>query len=187
MGRFYDGDIQGKFWFGIQDSNDVENLVIINSHIYFSWKACNCVAEIDYDNYCRQCYKSIDEHIEGAIEAEEYEDECLYYEECSQGYSLDKGTHYEELVTNMEKLRKEIPEEIIKEFKKIEQNDKILDAFTGVFDKTHPLINKVNDDFVLGGKTKIENLAELVARYTLGYQIEYCLRTTDSCNINCEY
>ena len=23
MGRFYTGDIEGKFWFGIQDSNDI--------------------------------------------------------------------------------------------------------------------------------------------------------------------
>jgi hypothetical protein len=192
MGRFYDGDIQGKFWFGIQDSNDVENLVTIDPNTYYSWKACNCVAEIDDDNYCRQCYNSVDEHIELAIEAEEYEDKCLYYEDCCQGYTIDKCTHYEELLTNMEKLKKEIPEEIIKEFENIQQTDNILDAFTGVFDKTHPLINKVNDDFVFGEtvfgeKTKKKNLAELVARYTLGYQIEYCLRTTDSCNINCEY
>jgi len=24
MGRYYDGDIEGKFWFGVQDSNDAE-------------------------------------------------------------------------------------------------------------------------------------------------------------------
>jgi hypothetical protein len=191
MGRFYDGDIQGKFWFGIQDSDDVENLVTIKGNTDYSWKACNCCAEVDED-YCRQCYETKEEHIEAAVEAGEYDDECLHYEDNSQGYSLDKGTHYEELLTNMENLKKEIPEEIIKEFEKIEQNDKILDAFTGVFDQTHPIVNKVNDDFVFGEtvfgeKTKKKNLAELVARYTLGFQIEYCLRTTDSCNINCEY
>jgi len=177
MGRFYNGDIEGKFWFAVQDSNDIENLVTVVSNVYYSWKSCNCSAEID-EKYCRQCYQNIDEHIEAAIEEEEYEDECLYYEECCQGYSLDKCTHYEELVKNMENLKKEIPEEIIKEFEKIEQNDKILDAFTGVFNQIHPLINSDSD------KKKI---SVLVARYTLGYQIEYCLRTTESCNINCEY
>ena len=191
MGRFYDGCIQGKFWFGIQDSDDVENLVTIKGNTDYSWKACNCCAEVDED-YCRQCYETKEEHIEAAIEAEEYEDECLYYEESSHGYCLDKETHYEELVTNMENLKNEIPEEIITEFEKIEQNDKILDAFTGVFDKTHPLINKINDDFVFGEtifgeKTQKKELSVLVARYTLGYQIEYCLRTTDYCNITCEY
>ena len=64
--------------------------------------------------------------------------------------------------------------------------DKILDAFTGVFDQTHPIINKINDDFVYS-ESKKKEVAMLVARYTLGSQIEYCLRTTDSCNVNCEY
>jgi len=78
----------------------------------------------------------------------------------------------------MADLKKEIPEEIIAEFDKIEQNNDILDAFTGVFNNTHQILNK-RDDLP-------KNLSELVARYTLGYQIEYCLRTTDSCNVSCE-
>lgn len=184
MGRYYDGDIKGKFWFGIQDSDDIENLVNITPNIEYAWKACNCCAEVDED-YCRQCYETKEEHIEAAVEAEEYDDECLRYEENSQGYCLDKITHYEELVTNMENLKKEIPEEIIKEFEKIEQNDKILDAFTGVFEQTHPIINKINDDFVYSESIK-KGFAILVARYTLGYQIEYCLRTTEYCNVICE-
>lgn len=182
MGRFYDGDIQGKFWFGVQDSDDVKNLVTIREHTYYSWKACNCAAEIDDDDYCRQCYETKDDHIEAVIEEEEYEDECLYYEECSHGYSLDKSTHYEDLVTTMENLKKEIPEEILKEFETIEQNDKILDAFTGVFNNMNDIITRVLDD-----KKERHSARILVARYTLGFQIEYCLRTTDVCNINCEY
>ena len=186
MGRFYNGDIEGKFWFGVQDSDDVENLVTVNAYVYYSWKICNCVAEIDAYNYCNQCYDSISEHIEAAVKDEEYEDEHLYYEEITQGYSLDKETHYDELKKNMEDLRKKIPEEIIQEFDKIEQTDKILDAFTGVFDN----ISKVVSNY-FGGLPQLgdENrmLVKIVARYTLGYQIEYCLRTTDDCNINCEY
>ena len=85
----------------------------------------------------------------------------------------------------MELLKKEIPEEIINEFNKIEQNDKILDAFTKVFDKTHEIINKLNDSVY--SDTQKRRIATLVARYTIGYQIEYCLRTTDSCQVNCEY
>lgn len=181
MGRFYDGDIQGKFWFGIQDSNDVEELVTITCNTYFSWLVCHCVAEIDED-YCKQCYDSKEEHIEAAIEEESYEDECLYYEEGTQGYSLDKSTHYEELLTNMNNLKKEIPEGIIKFFENIEQNDKILDAFTGVFND----INKYIDEKPKDSK-EYNKLLVLIARYMLGFQIEYCLRTTDSCNIICEY
>ena len=186
MGRFYDGDIQGKFWFGIQDSDDINKLVTITEQVYYSWKCCNCSAEIELSSFCKDCYESKDEHIEAAIEEENYEDESLYYEDNCMGYSLDKETHYEELVKNMELLKKEIPEEIINEFDKIEQNDKILDAFTKVFDKTHEIVNKLNDDFVYSDTEK-RRIAILVARYTIGYQIEYCLRTTDSCQVNCEY
>ena len=37
MGRFYSGDIEGKFWFGVQSSGDVENLVTITPHTFYSW------------------------------------------------------------------------------------------------------------------------------------------------------
>ena len=185
MGRFYSGDIEGKFWFGIQDSDDIENLVTIKGNTDYSWKVCNCVAEIDDDDYCKVCYENKEQHVEGAIEEGEYDEDdindCLYYEDCSHGYSLDKGTHYEELVTNMENLKKEIPDNIINFFNNIEQNDKILDAFTGVFNDINKHIGDNNND------KERHNLLVLIARYTLGYQLEYCLRTTDSCNINCEY
>ncbi len=75
MGRFYNGDIEGKFWVGVQDSDDVENLVTIGSYKYYSWKVCNCSAEIDSANYCRDCYDCIREHIEAAVEEEEYDDQ----------------------------------------------------------------------------------------------------------------
>ena len=82
----------------------------------------------------------------------------------------------------MELLKQEIPEEIIKKFENIEQTDDILNAFTGVFDKYLPVINEKKEE-----KGEKKELSVLVARYTLGYQIEYCLRTTGSCNVNCEY
>jgi hypothetical protein len=184
MGRFYDGDIQGKFWVAVQESSDVENLVTINPIQDYSWKVCHCSVDTDSEKYCRDCYDCIREHIEAATDEGEYEDECLYYEDSSQGYILDKETHYEELVKNMELLKKEIPEKIINEFEKIEQNDKILDAFTGVFNEP---MKYINDDDKNTDDNKKQQLRVFLARYILGYQIEYCLRTTESCNINCEY
>ena len=185
MGRFYDGDIQGKFWFGIQDSDDIEKLVTITGQEYYSWKCCHCSAEIETSDFCNDCYESKEEHIETVKEESNYEDECLYFEDNWIGYSIDKEIHYEELIQNMGLLKKEIPEEIINEFNNIEQNDKILDAFTKVFDKTHEIINKLKDNVY--SDTEKRRIAILVARYTLGYQVEYCLRTTDGCHINCEY
>ena len=188
MGRFYNGDIEGKFWFGVQNSDDIENLVNITPNTDYSWKACNCCAEVDCMDYCKTCYETKEEHINDAIEQEEYDDSCLYYEECSHGYNLDKEIHYQELVDNMELLKQELPEEVIKHFENIEQNDDILNAFTGVFDQYLPFVNEKKEE--KEGEEKGEEkkeLAVLVARYTLGYQIEYCLRTTDMCNVNCEY
>ena len=182
MGRLYTGDIEGKFWFGVQDSDDIENLITIKGITDYYWKVCNCIAEIDHDHYCRDCFETKEEHIEATIEDEEYQDKCLYYEDSSHGYSVDKDIHYNELIKNMESLKKEIPIEIISEFDKIEQNDKILDAFSGVFNNMNNIITSV----VELDKER-HNMRVLVARYTLGYQIEYCLRNTDSCNINCEY
>ena len=180
MGRFYDGDIEGKFWFGIQSSSDIENLVTITPCMYYSWKICNCSAEIDCQEYCHDCYKSKEDHIKAVTENEEYDDETLYYEEQACGYSLDKETHYLELQDNMNKLRTEISEEIIKGFDTLYRSDDILNAFTGVFNNTHKSIDNIKDE------KEQKRVAELVARYTLGYQIEYCLIKQGDCHINCE-
>ena len=180
MGRFYHGDIEGKFWVGVQNSDDIENLVNITPNTEYSWKSCNCFAEIDCMDYCKTCYETKEEHIDDIVEQGEYEDKSLYYEECSHGYFLDIDTHYQELMDNMNELKTKIGIEIIKEFDKIEQTDDILNAFTGIFDKVLPYINNME-------KQDRQKLAVLVARYTLGYQIEYCLRTIGSCNVNCEY
>jgi hypothetical protein len=182
MGRHYNGDIHGKFWFGIQDSNDITNLITIDSYQYYNWKICGCCADIEGSNYCTDCYSSIKEHIEDIKANDDYDDACLYYEECCQDYNIDKSTHYQELVDNMNKLKKGINDEIIEEFDKIPQDDNILDAFTGVFDNVLPFINKMKEE-----KQEKKELEILVARYTLGFQIEYCLRKTGVCNVACEF
>ena len=180
MGRFYSGDINGKFWFGIQDSDDISNLVTIDYHTEYTWKICNCTANLDNDNYCTDCYSSITEHIDDAIMEEDYDDECLYYEDSTITYNLDKEQHYSELLHNMNELKTKINKNIIEEFEKIEQNDKILDTFTGIFDDSIKLLNKIKNE----EEHKVQ--AILVARYTIGYQMEYCLKIQDECNINCE-
>jgi hypothetical protein len=83
----------------------------------------------------------------------------------------------------MNKLKSRMNEDFINEFDKIEQNEKILNAFSGVFNKACSII----DDMKFENNEEQKTVCELAARYTLGYQIEYCLRTTDSCNILCEY
>ena len=35
MGRYYGGDIEGKFWFGVQNSWDISNLVDIKYSVEY--------------------------------------------------------------------------------------------------------------------------------------------------------
>jgi hypothetical protein len=185
MGRYYNGDISGKFWFGIQDSNDIHNLITMDSYKYYNWKKCGCCADIEGSNYCNCCYNTLKEHIDDVKNDDDYEDNCLYYEECCQDYNIDKSVHYQELVDSMSELKKEINDEIIEEFDKIPQDDNILDAFTGVFDNSLKLLNSLNKE--IQEKQEKKKLETLVARYTLGYQIEYCLRKNETCNVSCEF
>ena len=197
MGRFYHGSIEGKFWFGVQSSDDISNLVTIKYVMSYSWKSCHCCAEIDIDNddedkYCKDCYESKEEHEESVIEEDgENEDNCLYYEEQTICYHLDKDSHYDELKKNMDILKSKIDPKITDEFDKIEQNDKILDAFTGVFDNSLKILNEIEKEKEEENNKNESDVnkdyIELVARYTIGYQLEYCLRTTeDDCYVNCE-
>ena len=184
MGRYYSGDIEGKFWFGVQSSGDVENLVNITPHTYYSWIGCGCNAEIADETYCHSCFQSQTEHEEAVMEENEDADlECLYMEMQSNGYSLDESTHYSELLDNMNKLKSSLNKNFINEFGKIEQNEKILDAFSGVFNNACSII----DDMKFENDKEAKKVCELAARYTLGYQIEYCLRTQSTCDVQCEY
>ena len=91
MGRFYSGQISGKFWFGVQSSTDasyfgVEPTDIVNYHV------CNCTyEECGTDpNYCTSCYSSYEEHIQSMIDEDiDLEEESLE----SSSKCLDVGLH----------------------------------------------------------------------------------------------
>lgn len=79
-GRFYSGDISGKFWFGVQSSDDISTLVPYVPIQNYIWKSCGCYVdeEIREGKYCKDCYDSIDSHILEVKEEENYEDGLLY-------------------------------------------------------------------------------------------------------------
>lgn len=181
MGRFYSGDINGKFWFGIQDSDDISNLINVSYYRDYCWKICGCIADINKHNYCSDCYTSIEDHINEAVDEEEYENECLYYKDETINYLLDNNSHSDELLINMNTLSKYIPMEIIDEFNKIPESDSILNTFSGVFEN----LNNIVMSFDFSNYDK-EKLLIYIARYSLGFQIKYCLKTKESCYISCE-
>ena len=183
MGRYYYGDIEGKFWVGVQSSGDICELNDIEPNNSYLWKVCLCSADVSSQDdvlsqYCKDCYKSRDEHIQAALdEGEDDDNDTLYFEDNFIGFNIEKSTHYQELLDSMEKIKQLIPHDIVQSFENIEQTDDILNAFTGVFDTTHNLINNTDNSH----ETEV-----LIARYTLAYQIEYCLRNNDSCEVSCE-
>jgi len=185
MGRFYSGDIEGKFWFGIQSSNDIENLIHIVPQQSYIWKDCGCMVE-DINNhvYCSDCYNSKEEHETGAIEDEDFDENNneLYIEEQSISYTIDKEEHYGELIKTLDNLKLKLHKDILNSFDKIEQNDKILNAFEGIFDNSVSCLNKIQ----IETNDNLRNHSEILARYTLGYQIKYCLEQNDTCYVICE-
>lgn len=181
MGRFYGGDIEGKFWFGVQSSDDISTLLNISCESNYIWKVCGCVAEINDYDYCDDCYSSKEQHIKDTVEEEEYEDDCLYMDEQNISYNIDKDDHYEELINNLKILEHHIPKTIMNEFNNIPQDDNILNAFTGVFNKVFTIFDSLELNEI-----QKQKIAVYTARYTLGYQIKYCLEKKDSCGVYCE-
>lgn len=78
MGRYYHGDITGKFWFGVQNSDDAKYFGVEPEFLH-EFHECGCHIEIyDHDDprltdqlYCTDCYSSVEEHRE----AIDYSDE----------------------------------------------------------------------------------------------------------------
>jgi hypothetical protein len=73
MGRYYEGNIVGKFWTCVQDSACIERYGgTVESQ--FEWNGCGCCAEEDCeDEYCSGCYDSYEEHLAALDEGDEPE------------------------------------------------------------------------------------------------------------------
>ena len=186
MGRFYWGDIEGKFWFGVQSSNDIENLISISHNSIYSWKVCNCNVDNKNDTYCHDCYDSYKDHKKAIYEEEDEEcdddddTEELYDEDNTIVYDINKEDHYDELLKSLKELRSHISEKVLNAFDNISYDEKLLNAFEGAFNETSNIYNEESD--------KEDNMTSAIhmARYTIGLQIKYCLEKNDSCGVYCE-
>ena len=177
MGRCYWGDIEGKFWVAVQSSSDVENLVDIEPLPQrLVWHGCGCTVDFDEKNnqYCKNCYESLDVFLE---EMGEDFDQEPYYEEEELAYELNEE-HLDELNKNMEDLEKKIDVRIIEEFKKKKDED-MSNAYSGVFKQVVELIG-----IILKEKENMD--LQVIARYGLGMQIKQSLEKNGSCAMYCE-
>ena len=198
MGRYYGGDIEGKFWFAVQPSNDISNLVACDELEQFIWKCCGCVLEkkelfqlqkkcIDECKndcihlYCSDCYESAEIHRK--MVAEDYgEDECdeLYEYDNQIMYELYAEEHLNDLNDSLQDIAEKLPTELIEKYKTLENDENIIHA-------SH--FNVIDNEYLskLFPEEKDKNEKySLIARYQLGLQIKYKLVTDGSCSVYCE-
>ena len=175
MGREYFGDVEGKFGFGVQSSDDIQNLINIDYDIQYRYLECYCLMEDDKMNYCKDCYKSYDDHYQAAFESGCIEDdqEILFEEDNVVIYTITKE-HQIELKESLKELEEKLPINVIQKFDEIKNNKNIIDGYSLIFKDVASEMNKY------------ENRSDLFFRYKLGIQVNYILNKKDTCLLYCE-
>jgi hypothetical protein len=131
MGRYYSGSIEGKFWFGIQSSNDIENLINIQANEpKLLWIGCNCYIEDEKDEYCKDCYGSLEDFLDK--EGEYIENGIHFYEDNEISYDIDES-YLQELKTKLESMEKTFDTHLKELCNKLPNN--LQNAFDGHFDE----------------------------------------------------
>ena len=169
MGRYYTGQIEGKFWFAIQDSFDASHFGREPEEIY-TFYACSCnvspdIGEPDETTYCEDCFESFEGHIEEMKKNEEDDIKTWYVSESEIKYN------FEESDLDRVKLKVCELEEIVGHYM---DSYKIEEADTEVL-----YSYDVPDDAP-------KSLLPLIAKLCLGKQIEYCLEKKGSCSFHAE-
>ena len=182
MGREYFGDINGKFGFAIQSSYDIEDLIEIEYQNDYEWYGCNCsidINDINTKKYCDNCYESYNQHYE-EVKDEICSNNKLYMESSTISYFIYKENHYDQLCNSLRKIEKILPVNVIKEFKKIENNIEIFDGYSQIYNSCYEIINKLEE------REDFKKISTLFCRYKLGFQIKDILDKQDHCFLNCE-
>jgi hypothetical protein len=168
MGRYYYGDIQGKFWFGVQNSDDASYFGVEPEYLY-EFLDCGCHIEIykekhddlTNDLYCTECFASLEEHRE-AVE----EEKTWFLRELSFSFS-----------------KFDLPI--------IERNVSLLSTQVGSFLRTYEINDgdEMSYEYTMeeGEISKIsDKQMEELARLCLGKLILHCVETKDECNFFAE-
>ena len=177
MGREYFGDIEGKFAFGIQNSDDIENLISINFKEQMCFCICGCIVEDLDEKYCSDCYDSYEEHLKTAQEDEclEEDENILIKEDNIIIYEIEKEKHLSELNKNMNDIEELLPPNVVIEFNKIKDNDEIINGYSEIFSNSFSEMDKY-----------METNFKYIYRYKLGLQVKYILNKQSTCMIYCE-
>jgi hypothetical protein len=97
MGRWYHGNIHGKFWGGTQTSDAMENYGAVQGQPEYMFKVCCCSCcdgEASGQDYCESCYESYEDHIKEV--RDEWEDdsitECFQEDGDNGNWEYDRDT-----------------------------------------------------------------------------------------------
>lgn len=198
MGRYYGGDINGKFWCAVQDSNDASYFHVLHSDAEEAddvWECCGCWAD-EADEKCPNC-----EEDEASSEKRPSESEINYTftnsEEQMEKFDDDlatlcKAVGFAEDESDLPRLRAladatvgkdwhDVPEPFDALYEACNNNNKedvtdSMKAYLRVVEEMH------GDDYVDWSEVLLRNKARLF----LGLQIEAVLRKQDKCHFWCE-
>jgi len=170
MGRWYYGEIHGKCWFGIQDSNDA-SCFGVEPKQEFRFDDCGCLCEpddLDDSAYCDTCYETFEEHLEAIKEQID--------PNATKTWSIDEsGLDYEfgeDDLPTVKKVVKELKKEVGDYIKKIKFNYNNPDGISYNIELTD---ENLDDD-----------IQEKIARLCLGMQIIKSITRNGTCCFNVE-
>jgi len=181
MGRYYSGNISGKFWFALQDSRDADHFGG-KSYQEYHYYGCNCSIEndsvdlLDNKSFCTTCYASYKDHFENTIEERKNDKDNkknkdkLYYESEELYYEFDEAD-----ISYVEKVVNSLEKECGKYISKYDIEDSgDNEDITYKVELSEHITNIPNDRL------------EKVARLCLGKQILHSLNTYGSCGFSTE-
>ena len=194
MGRYYVGMISGKFWFGVQSSNDAENFGG-SECVKYEYKCCGCFVDDTTipNNYCDMCFKSFKHHYKTLIEdkPDSWDSDNDSESESEKDYEdieIDKDV---ELFGESNYVQMNFEAEQLEEVQKhIAEYEKIVLPYIKLFimDKENnyncnlTLVDEYENEY----NKLSEDILTLIARWCLAKQVEACLIDNDYCSFDCE-
>ena len=169
MGRYYNGQISGKFWFGVQSSDDASYFGIEHKDVTIFY-LCGCGCESPKDKeYCRECFSCYEEHRQAMLEDEDVE----FGDDDNTWYVSNTEIFYEFDETDIGKVEEEANklEEIV---------GKYMDSY-----EIHDEDMEITYSYMLSENMKDDDLV-YIARLCLGRQILYCLKKHGTCCFSSE-
>jgi hypothetical protein len=189
MGRYYHGDIEGKFWFGVQSSYDADFFGVEHKKVYN--RKCGCL----YSEKDECCCVVEHEHVFSSKNTNEDKKEAIQFcpEDCDK--TEDENTIDLESYSSIEYyFEKEHIPLIRKGIEKCKYKLR-----TNKYDMDYkPKLDEFFDDLVYGYTTEmiseklhineedVYKILKWYARLMIGMQILFCIQEKGKCSFECD-